>query len=682
MRHVSGHPVTTVVPAPGEHGALVRMSSPKQSLFVPTAALPYLGNTLDPALFDISKVATGLTVHVTGPKLSAIKIPGLRVTHRSANDIAGTFDASGSAAFGAALRRQATSDRAAHRIGGALFGASRISVSATQSHPVRPAFAQVTTRFTVLDRRGRPADSAMLFALNLDNPMKFEGPVMAMAGQARASLPKGRYSIFALVSDDTADSVITLPLVRAQTNLQKVTIDARRATAKVSLVTPRPTAAPFENTSLDVVQTVDFEDGDTVGEAFVDNGIVSFGRRDLFISPSAAPPVGTQTVSTNFLFGNDQASAAPYSYTASYASTGAIATTQQHVARDLATLNMTYFRSVPGVPDAITHMRLLDGYLPSSSIGWSTPRVGRSTDYVVSPKGTVWQDDYSPSMDPMAGVITDMPDLPRYRLAGHTYTVDFLRGPLAPGLAAAPSSSGFVCYACRSGNQLVVGMSTLTDSVPGHFGMIGFVSTPGGLSQPSDNNMTVAEMKIWQDGKLVDTQTNETASLVQVPQRATTIRALVQTWLSRIGFTRSTHSVTDLTIRTSGKDSVAPASWDCGANPWEPTTCRIPTELTTSVPLPTASDGSMTVGSHPFTFSIAPLIGASPVTATFQISLDGGRTFTSVPVTALAHNQFRAALTNSPGSVGKSVTIRVSGHLADGTSITQTTDAAYVVKGA
>ena len=90
----------------------------------------------------------------------------------------------------------------------------------------------------------------------------------------------------------------------------------------------------------------------------------------------------------------------------------------------------------------------------------------------------------------------------------------------------------------------------------------------------------------------------------------------------------------------------------------------------------------MTVGAHPFTFSIAPIIGKAAVSATLQISLDGGRTFSSVPVTALGGNQFRAALTNPTGAVGKSVTIRVAGHTADGASITQTTDAAYVVKGA
>lgn len=672
QRKVAGHAVTTVIPAPGERGGMVRMSSPKQSLLIPTAALPYLGNALDPALFDIAKVSSAVTVHVNAPKLSAIKIPGLHVTKRTAGEITGTFDQAGSAAFGAALRKQAARDRAAHRTGGTLFGASRISVTAAPRNIVKPTFAQVTTRFSVLDRSGRPAPSASLFLFNLDDPAKFSHPVTVMAGQARASLPKGRYNVFALISSDAADSVVTLPSIQVKTNLQKVIVDARRATAKVSLATPRPTAADYELTSLDVLQTVTFEGDDIVAESFVDNGVVEFGRHDLYISPSAAPPVGTQTVSTTFLAGNDQTSAAPYSYSASYHADGAITASQRHVVGDVATLKMSYYRSAPGVADAISHAAI-SGDAPSTSLGWAAPAVGHSTDYLVSPKGTLWLDDYAPTMNPTTAVMTDVQDVPRTRLAGQTYTVDYLRGPLAPGVPVAPSGSGVVCYSCRSDDQLFVGLVPFTDSVLGHFGSIGL----------SDDSTKVAAFTVWQDGKLIDSETNGSGLALTVPKRATTVRARLETWLGAAGFTRSTHAITDLTIRTSAADPIAPSSWDCGDDPWgEPTTCRVPSELTTSVPLPTAVDSTMTVGAHPFTFSIAPIIGKAAVTATLQISLDGGRTFTSVPVTALGSNQFRAALTNSPASVGKSITIRVSGHTADGASITQTTDAAYVVKGA
>ncbi|KYH44838.1 hypothetical protein AZH51_01515 [Branchiibius sp. NY16-3462-2] len=672
-RQVSGHPVTTVIPAAGERGGLVRMSNPKQSLLIPTAALPYLGSALDPALFDISKVSSGLTVHVAAPKLASVKIPGLHVTKRTSTEITGTFDRSGSAAFGAALRKQAAADRAAHRTSTSLFGAARISVTAGPAHIVKPAFAQVTTRFAVRDRSGRPANFAMLFLLNLDNPDKFANPVMVMAGQARASLPKGRYTVFAVMSDDTSDSVVSLPLIHAKTNLQKFTIDARRATAKVSLVTPRPTAADYELTSLDVEQEVTFQGEDYLGQTYVDNGVIEFGRRDLFVAPSAAPPVGTQTVSTAFLFGNDQMSATPYSYTASYQASGAISGSQRHVVRDVATLAMSYYPSAPGVTGGISHMAVPADDAPVSTFAWSTPPGGRATDYLVSPKGMLWQDDYLPSMDLMATSMVDVQDLPRARVAGQTYPVDFLRGPLAPGLPVAAVGPATVCYSCRSDDQIFVALAPLTDSVPGHFGSVGI----------APDGPTVADFKVWQDGKLIDSESNNSAIMLTMPARATTVRARLETWLRPTGFARSPHAVTDLTIRTSAADPIAPGSWDCGDDPWgEPTSCRVPAELTTSVPLPTALDSTMTVGAHPFTFSIAPIIGKAAVTATLQISLDGGRTFSNVPVTALGGNQFRAALTNSPASVGKSVTIRVSGHTADGASITQTTDSAYVVKGA
>lgn len=673
QRPVSGRTVTTVIPAAGERGGMVRMSSPKQSLLIPTAALPYLGSALDPALFDVSKVSSALTVHISAPKLSAVRVPGLRVTRRTASEITGTFDRAGSAAFGAALRKQAAADRTAHRISSSLFGATRISVTAGRSNVVKPAFAQVTTRFTVLDRSGRSAAFATIFLLNLDDPDKFMNEVLVVDGQARASLPKGRYNVFAAISDETSDSVVSLPAIRASTNLQKVTIDARRATAKVSLATPRPTAADYELTSLDVLQSVPFEGGDWVAEAFSDNGVIEFGRRDLFINPSAAPPVGTQTVNTAFLVGNDQQSASPYSYTASYQSTGAISASQRHVVRDVATLAMSYYRIARGVPDGISHTALAPGNAPTSSFGWGTPPGGHATDYLVSPKGTLWQDDYLPSMDPSATVVSDVQDVPRERLAGRTYPVDYLRGPLAPGLPVAASAGGVTCYACRSDDQLFVGLVPFTDSVPGHFGSVGL----------ADDSLTVAAFKVWQDGKLIDSETNNSGLMLSVPTRTTTIRTRLEVWLGPAGFTRSTHSVTDLTLHTSAKDPIAPASWNCGGDPWDgPTTCRVPSELTASVPLPTNPDSTMTVGAHPFTFSVAPVIGGAPVTATVQLSVDGGRTFADVPVTALGGNQFRAVLTNPATAVGRSVTIRVSGRTADGTSITQTTDAAYVVKGA
>lgn len=673
QRQVAGRPVTTVIPAAGERGGMVRMSSPKKSLLIPTAALPYLGSALDPALFDVSRVSSGLTVHVSGPKLSAVRVPGLHVTKRTSTEITGTFDRAGSAAFGAALRKQAAADRAAHRTSSTLFGAARIGVTAGPAHVVKPAFAQVTTRFTVLDRSGRPAPFAMLFLLNLDDPEKFTDGVAVMAGQARASLPKGRYNVFAAISDDTSDSVVTLPVITARTNLQKFTIDARRATAKVSLVTPRPTAADYELTSLDLLQTVTIESNDWAAETFTDNGVLEFGRRDLFINPSAAPPTGTQTLSTGFLFGNDQQSAAPYSYTASYQSTGAISSSQRHVVGAVATLDMSYYRIARGVVDGISHTPLSTGDAPTSSFGWATPPGGRATDYLVAARGTLWQDDYLPSMDPSATVMADAQDVPRERLAGRTYPVDYLRGPLAPGVPVAATGSGYLCYSCRTDDQLVVGLLPFTDSVPGHFGSIGL----------TDGAVTVAAFKVWQDGKLVDSETNASGLMLMAPGRQSTIRTRLEMWLSPAGFTRSTHSITDLTFHTSAKDPLAPASWDCGTDPWDgPTTCRVPSELTTSVPLPTALDSTMTVGAHPFTFSIAPILGNAPVTATIHISADGGRTFTNVPVTALGNNQFRAELTNPPNAVGKSVTVRVSGHTAGGDSITQTTDSAYVVKGA
>ena len=674
QRQVSGRAVTTVIPAAGERGGLVRMAGPKYSLLIPTAALPYLGTALDPALFDVSKVTSALTVHVSAAKLSTVKIPGLHVTKRTAAEVTGTFDRAGSAAFGAALRQQAAADRAAHRTSSTLFGASRISVTAGPRNIVKPAFAQVTTRFAVLGRSGRPAQFAGLFLLNLDDPENFAGQALVMNGQARASLPKGRYSVFALISDDTADSVVTLPSIQARTNLQKVTVDARRATAKVGLVTPRPTAAEYELTSLDVLQTVDFGGDGWVGQSYSDNGIVEFGRRDLFVSPSAAPPVGTQTLNTSFLVGNDQTSADPYSYTATYSTNGAIARSQRHVVGTVATLDMRYYRSAPGVADGISHIAVPASDAPSTSLGWSAATVGHSTDYLVSPTGTRWLDDYLPSMDPAATVIADVQDVPRTRLAGHTYAVDYLRGPLAPGLPVAAGGQGVVCYSCRSDDQLFVGLLPLADSVPGHFGSIGLAN---------GSAVTVAAFKVWQDGKLVDNETNTSGLVLEVPAKATTVRARLETWLGTAGFTRSTHAVTDVTIRTSAADPVAPGTWDCGDDPWgEPTTCRVPSELTTSVPLPTALDSTMTAGSHPFTFSIAPIIGKAAVTATMQISVDGGRTFINVPVTALGNNQFRAALVNPPTAQGKSVTLRVSGHTADGASITQTTDTAYVVKGA
>lgn len=673
QRQVAGHPVTTVIPAAGERGGMVRMSSPHQSLLIPTAALPYLGSTLDPALFDVSKVSSGVTVHITGPKLSTVKVPGLHVTKRTSAEITGTFDRPGSAAFGAALRKQAAADRAAHRTSSTLFGAAHIGVTAAPAHVVKPAFAQVTTRFTVLDRRGRPAPFATLFLLNLDDPAKFASEVVVMAGQARASLPKGRYNVFAAISDDTSDSVVTLPVINARTNLQNVTVDARRATAKVSLVTPRPTVADYELTSLDVLQTVPFAAGGWAGEAHSDNGMLEFGRRDLFINPGAAPPTGTQTLNTGFLYGNDQTSPSPYSYTASFQSTGAIGSSQRHTVSGVATLDMSYYRIARGVPDAISHVPLPTSDVPSSSFGWATPPSGHATDYLVATKGTRWQDDYLPSMDPSATVMADTQDVPRARLTGRTYPVEFLRGPLAPGLPAVASGSAYICYTCRTDDQILVGLAPFTDSVPGHFGSIGL----------SDNSITVGAFKAWQDGRLIASETNNSGVMLTVPARQSTIRTRLEVWLSTAGFTRSTHAVTDLTFHTSAKDPVAPAWWDCGFDPRaQPTTCRVPSELTTSVPLPTDLDSTMTVGAHPFTFSVAPILGGAPVTATMQISVDGGRTFLNVPVIPLGGNQFRAMLTNPPRTVGKSVTIRVSGHTAGGDSITQTTDAAYVVKGA
>ncbi|HEY3716258.1 MAG TPA: hypothetical protein VGL39_17155 [Jatrophihabitantaceae bacterium] len=219
---------------------------------VPQSAVPYLGSTMDLALFDVTNPPS--SVHVTyrpGPSTSAVP------TGR---------------AFGAALADQALRDHASPTHTTGLF-ANVARISASASAVVAPNFVMHTLTVNGVDQTGAADTGDDVVIYNVDDLRKYGGQAIWRQGLAKVSVPAGHYAAISFFYDYQADvaRMVTLPQFSVTAD-SAITVDARAATAPVSVTTPQP-ATP-------AVNEVSFGRTDKLGETgsytFLGGGTTSF----------------------------------------------------------------------------------------------------------------------------------------------------------------------------------------------------------------------------------------------------------------------------------------------------------------------------------------------------------------------------------------------------------------------
>jgi len=184
---------------------------------VPDPAVPYLGRTLDPRLFDVSYLArarlddahaSALPVTISFTGAARPHLPGAHVTSVSGRTGSAAITKTRAGQLGQLLASQWRSARAGHSPvpAGTLPGVARISLAPPSGSPALPAapstaspraaghsvpFRTLTLKFTGLD--GRPA-AGVGFVQNVDHARLAFFAVIANGSQ-RLSVPQGTYSI-------------------------------------------------------------------------------------------------------------------------------------------------------------------------------------------------------------------------------------------------------------------------------------------------------------------------------------------------------------------------------------------------------------------------------------------------------------------------------------------------------
>ena len=672
LRQVAGRTAVSVRPLArtGPAAAWTSVTLGGDVYVLPAAARFYAGSVLDPSLFDVTAAdpaATGIALDVAFPAGTHPSVPGFTPTSTTATSMHGYLTNAGTRTFGAALlaqwRRDVQTGKAAPA---SLFGVTRIVRSGATT--VHPDFPQVTVVFKAVDAQGAPIPFGFAGLINTDDGRKYVGFLQIVNGEARASVPVGNYSLIA--EDDTFDpatfalssALVTVPDFSVTTNMQRVPINFGAATVTPSISTPRP--AGLLQLTLEWLRTVP-HGGLSYSIAVGQGG-------SLRIAPAPAPVHGQVDLETTWQLTGTPTSGSPYRYDASYLDEGAIPADQSRTvsAGQVAQVNSRFYTDGPSRLTAFGRSGFypFDDFIFTELLPSTAPLV--RTDYLVAPAAARWLDAYiaAPTdFDPFNGFVSDEP---RYYPAGSTQTIDWLRGPLGPGIPQpANGTTFFFCPGCSTDRSVSVFFAPIVDSTPGH---VGSIDAP-------DPETVVATFRLYRNGKLIQSEDNSAGDVVPVPAGAATYRAEEETYLGVAGFQKSVHAVTDLTFHTTpGSGGALPSGWLCPTRG----TCTTLPLLTASVPLPTDLTGVMPLGADSFTFTLAPSAGAPATTvpaAQLSITLDGGATYRPVPVSALGHGRFRATITHSAADAGSSVGLRVSGSDTAGDTIAETVDDAYVV---
>jgi hypothetical protein len=197
-----GRPATLVMPsrpsAAADLRAILTMGPAGHLARVPVAAVPFLGQSLDPALFDLAalrraehggRLPVQITYHGPVPQL-----PGVTITHAATGTATGFLTAQSAPAFGAALSRQFTADhqKASYGTDGLFAHGVRIALAGTpHPRPVRPRFVMHTLTIHGTDLAGRPDNGDIVILVNADSTNRGQTTGVFRHGMARVSVPAG-----------------------------------------------------------------------------------------------------------------------------------------------------------------------------------------------------------------------------------------------------------------------------------------------------------------------------------------------------------------------------------------------------------------------------------------------------------------------------------------------------------
>ncbi|MEZ0094391.1 hypothetical protein [Streptacidiphilus sp. EB129] len=679
---VAGRTRYTIDPAvPGDAAFQSYRDAQGDYHVVPALAEPFLGGALDPSLFDVtaqlrSHAGTGATADAETGTVAEVS-PG------TATQLV------------AALRQAVGADvRAGRRPGTTVPHLTGVPAAPGNAGPapVRAAagYPQRILQVDVTDRSGRPADGQAML-MNTDSSLRFMNMIPINGGVDRVAVPAGNYSIdFGVETYDAQGNVTSAYAVTrtdftvpATGTVPDLVLNGRSA-APVRVATPLPTVPQLVNvgwfrTDASSPDPASNQDS-AMGFDYTVLGSIPFA-----MNAQPAARVGTVSSEVQWIGGNTKGgyrydtvfSAADVPDVTAYRVTSAqLATEHNHYYTDPAApgrgavYDMPYDYANPGPMG------------PSALIPQSMP--ADVTEYLSVVPHTDWiQQAFEGS-----GIV--LTDDPAAFGAGTTTSVDWGRGPLAPGVGRHTilPGTGATCQACLAGTDLRLNLDDFDDSTPGQQGWPGY--------QANGTPMQVtSSLSAYQNGQLLGTTPGGSSlSIGNAPATGATYTVVYGTNTTTPLVSQSTSTDTTLVFSTTPAAESGAALTPLGncAGQSTATPCLVLPLLNIGTRLATSEEGTATPGTETMGLSIGHVSyndtgsHAAITSATVQVSFDGGRTWQAAHLTgtgAASAGDYTASWTNPVTDTGTYPSIRITATDAVGGSISQTVNHAYeIVKGA
>jgi hypothetical protein len=632
---------------------------------LPQSAVPYLGSTLDPALFDVTDLAKHPSdpIRVTFRSASSpAKVPGIAITYRSGITAEGTNHGR---AFGTALAQQALRDHASPTHTTGLFAdVARISPVTTAPPVAQPHYPMHTLTIKGIDHAGGPDTGDPVLVYNVDDVRKYAGFAIFNKGIAKVSVPAGHYGAdaFFFERDANVSRQSFLPQFSIRGDAT-VALDARKATTPVTASTPKP-AAP-------ALKTITYGRFDASGSGLI--GDTSGGPDTaMFVQPVTKPV----TVGGLHYAAKLRAIGPDYSYDLVFPSEGTIPVRQHYVVRaaDLATVDSSY-------PASHTEQRSMDyhtAFLPwqqfafVTGVEFTTPT--RRTEYYTARPDVTWNAIY------VSDFSDEHPYLGMYVTGARTYEPGTTDATTWGGAAGHPRlteqsvslrGSNTVCPACVSGSRLDVLGYPFGDNAADHAGY---------PDDPTPGLTEALRYGIYADGQEVATDTTPLDTDTTLPDGTRTLRIDYDTARTSADFQLSTDVKTRWTVPTSAPTGALPDGWVCADHANPPTDCRVLPLITSSYDLPVNLLGQLRPGAATASLNLGHLAAANAVaftSAKVKVSFDDGKTWRSVSTTA--HDPGRYGLSFKVPTGARFGALQVSARDAFGGTFTQTIQHAFAI---
>jgi len=676
-----GHQTAAVEPRSGRRDSYLTRRIGGDLYVLPAGAVPYLGRSLDLALFDVSALVRDnpdgrIPVRVSyAAGATQTAPPGVTLTGTGTAAARDGYLTAGSAAeFGAALDTQRAADAAAHWAGDRRLYGAVTSIRYAGRGPATvasPRFPMFTLRLPVLDPQGAPAAFGLLDVVNVDDARKFAATPVVVDGDVRVSVPAGHYAatFFYPVFDATGETLTELRMAMSDFEVAGAAtqvVDARTATSQVSFRTPRP--ADLQDAKVGYFRGSDGDNGDLF--------LLDAGTAPLYVSPAPAPAVGVRRFYAGGELTSPAGTAASYSYRVQYPSDGAIGSQRYVVSPgSLATVTHVYYSE-----HRLTGAVFTDLGVPW--LGWDfgvlrpldMPQV--HTQYLTARPDFVYSHLAQMATDRPLGSFFQSVRNRTYSPRAH-YTEEWFRQPLVPDFTVPFNTTlGLLdCNACRNLDLLDLSLVPVTDSTPDHFGGLDFPDEPGVVS--------TSRLQLLSGSTVLADEQDVTDVQVPVPAGAAPYRLVYDQTRQApwFGLSPVSHTEWTFTSEHSATNTIPDTALCLDENFELGDACTALSLLTLNYRLGTNLSGAMRPGPASLRLDVGHTAFGPAITvssARVSVSFDGGRTWARAATRSLGAGAYRATWIN-PRSAAGPIVLRVEATDAAGSTISQTVQQPYTI---